>query len=257
MRTALLGAALLAAALAPVPAPAQEPPRGEVVNPKDGSVLVLIPPGDFLMGSPDGQGNDNERPRHRTALDGYYIGRFEVTVGQYRRFCAETGRTMRDQVGHADDAPVVEVNWEDADAYCRWAGLRLPTEAEWEKAARGGRDTTYWWGDIPSHEMANYTGRSGADSWDDVSPVGRFPPNPYGVHDMAGNVWEWVSDWYGERYYQASPAQNPTGPPTGDEKVLRGGSWDGPADYMRHARRARDYRDYRSTLLGFRVARTP
>lgn len=236
------------------PAPAQDP-APEVVNAKDGTVLVFIPPGEFMMGSPEGQGKEDEHPRHAVFLDGYYIAAKEVTQAQYRRFCQESKREMPEQNVQGDDLPVVNVTWEDAAAYCRWAGLRLPTEAEWEKAARGGADTVYWWGDIGLHTQANFSGISGPDKWDEVSPVGSFPANRYGVYDTAGNVWEWVADWFDPGYYQKSPAKDPPGPASGDTRILRGGSWDGPADYMRPARRAYDVRDYSSTLLGFRCAR--
>lgn len=236
------------------PAGEASDPRTEIVNPKDGYRLVRIPAGDFLMGSPDGEGNDNEHPRHKVFLDGYSIGKYEVTVGQYRRYRRENGGPMPDQMGHGDADPVIDVTWENAAAYCAWAGLRLPTEAEWEKAARGGTATTYWWGDVPSHNRANYTGKAGKDVWDDASPVGSFPPNPFGLHDTAGNVWEWVADRYGTAYYAESPDRNPKGPETGESRVMRGGCWDSPADFLRSAHRDWDAPGYSSTLLGFRCA---
>ena len=226
----------------------------ETVNPRDGYELVNIPAGEFLMGTPDGEGNDDEQPRHKVYLDGYSVGRHEVSVAQYRIYCRESGQTMPDPAGHDDNDPVTGVTWFDAVAYCGWAGLRLPTEAEWEKAARGGASTTYWWGDVASHNMANYTGKGGRDRWDDVSPVGSFPPNAFGLFDTAGNVWEWCQDRYGADYYRNSPDRNPSGPSTGDSRVLRGGSWDSPADFIRPARRAWDTPDYSSPLLGFRCA---
>lgn len=239
--------------LAGQPAASAEPPK-VISNHKDGYELVYIPAGEFPMGTPDSEGNDNEHPRHKVSLDGFYMGKHEVTVGRFKRFCLDNGREMPDQMGHADADPVINVTWDDAAAYCEWAGLRLPTEAEWEKGARGGTATTFWWGDVASHNMANYTGRSGRDTWDDVSPVGSFPPNPYGLHDTAGNVWEWCSDWYSEVYYGNSPYKNPKGPETGESRVLRGGCWDSPADYIRPSKRAFDAPSYSSTLLGFRCA---
>ena len=229
---------------------------GSRVNPKDGYELVCLPPGEFRMGSPDGQGYDYEHPRHQVFLDGYCIGKYEVTVGQFRRYAKEKGTEMADQMGHGDDAPVIGVTWNDAVGYCGWAGLRLPTEAEWERAARGGTGTTYWWGDVASHERANYTGTAGRDRWDDVSPAGSFPPNPYGLYDTAGNVWEWVQDRYGADYYAKSPARNPKGPDHGDSRVLRGGSWDSPSDFLRSAQRDWDSPSHSSNLLGFRCAGT-
>jgi len=228
--------------------------RTDIVNPKDGYELVWIPAGEFPMGSPEGEGNDNEHPRRKVYLDDYAIGKHEVTVGRFRGYCRENGKTVPDQMGHGDTDPVINVSWEDAAAYCGWAGLRLPTEAEWEKAARGGTVTTYWWGDVPSRNKANYTGKSGKDVWDDVSPVGSFPPNPYGLYDTAGNVWEWVSDRYGAEYYGQGPHRNPQGPKTGESRVMRGGCWDSPADFLRSAHRDWDAPGYSSTLLGFRCA---
>ncbi len=229
-------------------------PAAGFADPKDGDELVFIPAGEFLMGSPDGEGSEYEHPRHKVFLDGYSIGKHEVTVGRFKRYCRDNRQPMPDQLGHDDAAPVINVSWEDAAAYCTWAGLRLPTEAEWEKAARGGTSTTYWWGDVPSHNKANYTGKAGLDQWDDVSPVGSFPPNPYGLYDTAGNVWEWVHDWYGADYYKKTPYRNPEGPQTGESRVLRGGSWDSPADFLRPAQRDWDAPSYSSTLLGFRCA---
>jgi formylglycine-generating enzyme required for sulfatase activity len=206
------------------------------------------------MGSPEAEGNLNEHPRHRVHLGAFWISSREVTVAQYERFARETGRALPRQMGHGPQDPVVNVTWWDGDAYCRWAGMRLPTEAQWEKAARGGAVTTYWWGDVATHDLANYTGLGGRDVWDDVSPVGSFPANRYGVHDTAGNVWEWCEDRYGEDFYAASPGRDPVGPAEGDARVLRGGSWDSPADFMRPAYRGFDAPDYSSTLLGFRCA---
>lgn len=227
----------------------------ESVNPKDGYALVRIPAGSFLMGSPGAEGNLNEHPVHEVYLGDYSIGKYEVTVAQFTRYCRETGRAAPDQMGHGDADPVVNVTWPDAAAYCEWAGMRLPTEAEWEKAARGGSATTYWWGDVATHDMANYTGKGGRDAWDDVSPVGRFPANRYGLHDTAGNVWEWCLDLYGADYYAGSPFRNPGGPGEGPSRVLRGGSWDNPADHLRPAHRGFDEPDYSGSLVGFRCAR--
>lgn len=260
LRTLLFGAALslapYASAGSPTVVPASEEGAfsSQFLRASSGYDLIYIPEGRFWMGSVDGAGYENEHPRHEVYLDGYYFGKTEVTVGQYRRFCRETGRELFDQGDHGDTAPVVYVTWNDATAFCSWAGLRLPTEAEWEKAARGGSTATFWWGDVASHNSANYTGISGADTWDDVSPVGSFPPNPFGAYDTAGNVWEWVNDRYGSDYYKGSPDTNPAGPREGKNRVLRGGSWDGPSDFMRPARRAFDYPDYESDLLGFRCA---
>ncbi len=225
----------------------------EIVNEKDGSVLIEIPAGSFTMGSDDGDGD--EKPVHTVYLDKYYIGKYEVTVGQFRKFCNATGRTMPEQPSwnNRNDHPVVNVTWHDAKAYCDWAGLRLPTEAEWEKAARGTDGRKYPWGNTwdagkcNSYEDGDYT---------NTSPVGSFPSgvSPYGCHDMAGNVWEWCNDWYGENYYGSSPSNNPTGPSFGDLRVLRGGSWDNIASNCRSAYRGRNYPGIRNDNIGFRVA---
>jgi len=253
------------------PAVAEDGVGKGIVNPKDGYELVFIPPGEFWMGSlesdrsPEGdEVGDDERPRHKVFLDGYHIGKYEVTAAQYGRFCRETGRTLRDQpslaspdhpvpersAGDGPGYPVVNVTWFDARDYCVWAGLRLPTEAEWEKAARGGTDTRFWWGVKASRDKANY------DS-DGMTPVGSFPPNPYGLHDTAGNAWEWCSDWYSEEYYSGSPYRNPQGPASGDTKVHRGGSWMNYPYYLRPGIRYCSAPDRWSRLMGFRCARTP
>lgn len=237
-------------------------------NPKDGYELVFIPPGSFPMGTSDretfpegSEPNEDERPQHEVYLDGYFIGRYEVTVSQYDRFCEATGRPRRQEASLAGpdhpnsfpaailvpDHPVVNVSWHDAQAYAAWAGLRLPTEAEWEKAARGGTRSRFWWGDLASPDRARY------DS-DGASPVGRFPPNPFGLYDTAGNVWEWCMDWYSEDYYTRSPANNPKGPETGTTKVHRGGSWMNAPYYVRPALRYSSAPERWSRLMGFRCA---
>jgi len=247
--------------------PSADAPR-ERTNPKDGTVLVFIPAGDFWMGTgddtpfPEGsEPNEDEKPRHKVWLDGFWIGKDEVTVAQYQRFCKETGRVMRDQPSPAGpdhpnplasarggpDHPVVNVTWGDAKAYCDWAGLRLPTEAEWEKAAQGGASSRFWWGDTASHDRANYDSEG-------TTPVGSFPPNRYGLRDTAGNVWELVGDWYSETYYRESPYRNPQGPEKGANRVHRGGSWSNYPYYLRWAIRYSSAPDRWSKLIGFRCA---
>jgi sulfatase modifying factor 1 len=239
----------------------------ELRNKKDGSTLVLVPAGDFLMGGD--AGFPNERPVHRVRLDAFYIGKGPVTNTQYEQFVQETGH----RVPHLDDPraarenwdvrrqtyppgrrdhPVVVVSWRDAVAYCAWAGGRLPTEAEWEKAARGGLEgKLYPWGDAADPGRANYDSPAG------TTPVGSYPPNGYGLHDMAGNVWEWVADWYDAKYYASSPAANPPGPAQGSVRVLRGGAWLLFAHFCRVAYRFRNSPDFRFPLVGFRLAVTP
>ena len=180
--------------------------------------MVLIPAGEFQMGdSLDGM--NNALPVHTVYLDAFYMDIYEVTTAQYQKFMEATGYRFwyMEDIYDAPEKPVVGVSWFDAVAYAGWAGKRLPTEAEWEKAARGGLSgKRYPWGDEISHDDA-----SGADG---TSPVGSFAPNGYGLYDMAGNVWEWCADWYDADYYSSSPKRNPAGPSSGKRRVLRGGS---------------------------------
>jgi len=233
----------------------------EFKNIKTGTLFVLIPAGEFMMGSPKGVGEPDEHPRHKVYLDAYYIGKYEVTIAQYDTFCKKTGHTVPEKpwLTEEGDHPVVYPTWEDAKAYCDWAGLRLPTEAEWEKAARGGTDTTYYWGDKPAHDMANFLGTGGRDKYDITSPVGSFPPNGYGLCDTAGNIWEWCNDWYDPDYYNHEfddgPITNPKGPRRGKYRVIRGGSWNYEETKMRPAFRTRlepkhwyDYNGFRAAL---------
>jgi formylglycine-generating enzyme required for sulfatase activity len=237
-----------------------------IFNKKDGSLLTLIPAGEFFMGSE--KGYPAERPIHRVSVDAFYLGVHPVTNEQYARFITETGhrapylddRRMQGENwnpethGYAPERaqhPVVLVSWRDAQAYCEWAGGRLPTEAEWEKAARGGLEgKLYPWGDDIDSTLANYDNRDGA------TPVCSYPANGYGLYDMAGNVWEWVADWYDPHYYAHSPLTNPHGPETGATKVLRGGAWLLFAEFCRVAYRFRNSPDFRFNLIGFRLARS-
>ena len=209
------------------------------------------------MGSKDGEGD--EKMVHTVYLDKYYIGKYEVTVGQYKKFCEATGKTMPEQPewNTGDNYPVVKVTWYDAKAYCDWAGLRLPTEAEWEKAARGTDGRTYPWGNIWDASKCNIDGTG--DAYEHTAPVGSYPAgaSPYGVFDMAGNVWEWCNDWSVYGYYGDSPTKNPTGPASGDFRVSRGGSWFFPGNYSRvscrNGKRPGDTGD--NDDQGFRVAK--
>jgi len=222
--------------------------------------IVLVPAGEFLMGSAesDRDAGADEKPQRRVYLDAYWIDRHEVTVGQFRTFCQATGREMPPVPpwGWQDDHPVLNARWEEAAAYARWAGKRLPTEAEWEKAARGTDGRRYPWGnDWDTSKCA-----SGHNSTGSTQPVGSYPSgaSPYGVLDMAGNVYEWCADWYDKDYYAYGPERNPPGPSAGEYHVLRGGSW---ADLFPRLFRCayRDYfylPDYRHISYGFRCVRS-
>jgi len=231
----------------------------------DGAPMVLIPAGDFQMGDAFNEGWDEERPVHTVYLDAFYIDKYEVTNAQYKKFVQATGhkepegyfynvnndwvwgKPWQDKNYNGDNQPVVCVSWDDAKAYADWAGERLPTEAEWEKAARGGLSgKRYVWGDewAPPKNAGNFADETAGKvfGWDWIiadyddgyaytAPVGKFTSNGYGLYDMAGNVWEWCADWYGDNYYATSPKSNPTGPASGSYRVLRGGSWIFDNDY--------------------------
>jgi formylglycine-generating enzyme required for sulfatase activity len=232
-------------------------PRGN-----DGARMVYVPEGEFEMGS--NNGDDDEKPVHRIFLDAFWIDVFEVTNALYKK-CVDAGRcqppgnsssyTRSSYFGNSqfDNYPVIYVSWDDAHAYCTWAGKRLPTEAQWEKAARGTDGRIYPWGNTFDKNLLN----SNEGGKGDTTAVGSYPggASPYGALDMAGNVWEWVADWYDNGYYANSPRQNPTGPSSGESRVLRGGSWN---HFQNLARAAYRY-DYghptnRYNDFGFRCA---
>ncbi len=227
-----------------------------VCNERDNSELILIPSGEFLMGSPQDEGRDDEHPQHRVYLDAYYIGKYEVTNKQFAKFVNETGYNAggdwkKYYNSGTEDHPVVCVRWYDAKAYCNWAKLRLPTEAEWEKAARSTDGREYPWGNEWDSSRCNFNSSG-------TNPVGSYSSgaSPYGCLDMVGNVCEWCSDWYDRLYYSSSPQSNPQGTEIGNLRVLRGGSWGiNNEDALRAAARLRDYPGLRSSNDGFRVAR--
>jgi len=236
---------------------------------KDSSVLILVPAGRFVMGSREDDGSADEHPSHEVYLDSFLIDKYEVTNAQYKMFCDATGhlyppdlRIGADSVPFSDfpDHPVVRVSWDDAVAYAAWAGKRLPTEAEREKAARGIDGRKYPWGDREPWEdrvlRCNYY--NGRDGHDGTAPVGSFKAgaSPYGVHDMAGNVAEWCFDWYGEEYYSQSPSSNPPGPAEGEFRVDRGGGWRSPLTDVRCAYRHRSLPTRKTEAYGFRCARS-
>lgn len=221
--------------------------------------MVLIPAGVFLMGSADGE--QDERPPHRVRLNAFYIDKYEVTNAQYKAFMQATGhaapRYWKDKRFALPTAPVVGVTWYDARDYCRWRGKRLPTEAEWERAARGPDGYLWPWGNSYKEGYANVEGD--ADGYRYTAPVGSFEKGKTveGVYDMAGNVWEWVADWYESTYYLSSPSDNPTGPPTGTLRGLRGGSWIFAPLLTRSTNRNANPPDNAYISIGFRCAQTP
>ena len=208
--------------------------------------MVLVPAGPFIMGSNNGGGD--EQPVHTVNLDGFWIDQYEVTNIQWKVYAQAAGKAAK---SGPNDYPVVYVSWYDARDYCAWAGKRLPTEAEWEKAARGTDGRTYPWGEGIGHDKANYLGGPGRTAKVGSSPAGI---SPYGAHDMAGNVWEWVQDWYGSEYYSASPERNPQGPLSSLRRVLRGGSWSS-SDGLRSSDRGGGGPSNWSNNIGFRCAK--
>jgi formylglycine-generating enzyme required for sulfatase activity len=239
---------------------------------KDGMVMVYVPAGEFAMGSPSGQGDDDEHPQHTVTLDAFWIDRTEVTNEQFRAFVNAAGHPAPTTCTWGDPTfddpakakhPVVCVGWDDAVAYCRWVGARLPTEAEWEKAARGTDGRVYPWGDSLDGSKVNFCDRNcqylhkdadANDGYAQTAPVGSYRDgaSPYGVLDMAGSVWEWVGDWYDAGYYARSPARNPQGPTSGSYRVLRGGSWYAIPLYLRSADRPATDSGGRLSRGGFR-----
>jgi formylglycine-generating enzyme required for sulfatase activity len=249
--------------------------------------FVYVPAGSFKMGDNFGDGLPRERPVHTVDLDAFYIAKYETTNGQWRKFRDDPGYddvkywpngkvVPKDQVPYwtqannhgggtpdSDDYPVLGVNWDSATAYCNWVSAktgkkyRLPTEAEWEKAARGTDQRRYPWGNDIERSDANYVG---TEAFDTGMKVGSFPKgvSPYGVYDMAGNVYEWCSDWYSRDYYSVSPKKNPKGPATGAYKVVRGGSFFLEAFDMRTYGRSAAWPSFQShRMIGFRAAREP
>jgi len=222
--------------------------------------LIAIPEGDFLMGSEDGK--DNEKPAHRVWVNGFMMGKFPVTNKEYEIFVEETGAQqppfwLEAMFSHPDK-PVVGVSWHDAVCYCDWLTdrigkpFRLPTEAEWERAARGGKEgEKYPWGDeLPSEKIyPGYDVETGGPE-----RVGLNEPNGFGLYDMSASVHEWCGDFYDSNYYQISPEKNPLGPSSGLRKVSRGGSWRHHVKFSRCAARSSLNPAFKYADYGFRVA---
>jgi sulfatase modifying factor 1 len=244
-------------------------PASELVA-NDGAPMILVPAGSFPMGVPKGDrdGGRDEYPRHEVMLDNYYIDIYEVTHGRYAEFVKATGHRTPENPkypkrtlwsDHLSDSlserPVINVDWQDADAYCRWAGKRLPTEAEWEKAARGTDDRRFPWGNVePTHKHLNFNQRWQGEKT--LMPVGSYEAgkSPFGAYDMAGNVWEWVADWYDPLYYEKSPGANPKGPDSGTYKVLRSSGWSVETPLVRLFTRVKSEPTNRNDSTGFRCA---
>jgi formylglycine-generating enzyme required for sulfatase activity len=215
-------------------------------------VMVYVPKGTFIMGSSSGE--EDEQPVHEVYLDAFWIDQTEITYTMYARFDPSKYGSQAAQ----------QITWQQAQAYCAWAGGRLPSEAEWEKAARGTDERIYPWGNqLPTADLVNFADVSTRLSWADVSvndgytkvaPVGKFPAgaSPYGALDMAGNVSEWVNDWYAENYYAFSPHDNPQGPEDGLFRVLRGGSYYTTAAGVRTTERSWYIDEGSTDYTGFR-----
>ncbi len=232
--------------------------------------FVRVPAGEFLMGSDPAknkEAHNDELPQHRVCLSEFYIGKYPVTNTQYAAFVEATGYEVQKEwiktkkegsypVG-GENHPATYVIWYDAVAFCNWFSqesghiISLPTEAEWEKAARGTDGRTYPWGQGIDSTRANYWGK---EKGKETTPVDAHPAgiSPYGALDMAGNIWEWINDWYDADYYAKSPAENPTGPQDTGSKVVRGGSWHYVENYIRTAYRDEYLPGNRSYNMGFR-----
>ncbi len=271
------------------------PASGQTADP---SGMVQIPAGEYWMGRTHTWFYDqidwladafkDDRPSHVVFLDAFYMDKYEITNTEYEAFVLATGRakpwhwsgSLGKITAGQEKWPVYNVTWDDAAAYCAWVGKRLPTEAEWEKAARGGLDRKlYPWGDEVTGIKGQGGGRRGGEGstppppklarWgfpNGPAPVGSYPPNGYGLFDMTGNVYEWVSDWYDADYYAISPEKNPEGPETGLYKILRGGGWSSGEGVPASATAGRNvlgvhYRNYApksqvSNAFGFRCVKS-
>lgn len=269
-----------------LPDEGKPPPPQDRIQGKDGKEMLRVPAGWFWMGSSDTEVEaayqlgkkydastkktwfERETPRHQVWVDSFYMDKYEVTVGEYKKFIQAKGhRELPDWVSTYSPGPshpVVGVSWEDADAYCRWYDKQLPSEAQWEKAARGSDGRRYPWGnEAVDGKRANYCDKNCDREWKDKSeddgypytaPVGSYDRgvSPYGIYNMSGNVWEWVQDWYEADYYKRSPERNPVNTITSTYRVLRGGGWDDDPANVRAAYRGRNAPGSRDLNTGFR-----
>jgi len=250
-------------------------PHSQNPNPQSNALgieFVFVQGGTFQMGDVFGNGDSDEKPVHTVTVSDFYLSKTEITVAQYRAFCKATRRRMPPppEWGWQDDHPIVNVSWYDAKAFCDWAGYRLPTEAEWEFAARNrGEPIQYAWGnDFPSNQKGGNVADESLkkhnpkttifenynDGYPYTSAVASFSPNPLGLYDMTGNVWEWCADWYGE--YRENPQIDPKGPDAGQYKVLRGGSWINDPQSSRTTNRFKNRPKNWYNCYGFRVAKS-
>ena len=255
------------------------------LHPKDGLSYVWIPPGQFRMGASkdDKEAYDDEKPAHDVRISkGFWMCQTPVTVAAYKRYVRDTGGSMPAEPIYLDknlnpgwkdeSLPMTMVSWEDAQGYCKWAGLRLPTEAEWEYAGRAGTtgsrygalDEIGWYADnsgnkrIDSQELWNTDsssyGKRIMENGNRPRPAGQKQPNGFHLYDMLGNVWEWTEDWFDDSYYKASPAEDPKGPASGSIRVLRGGSWGDVPRVARASFRIIFQPDARYYSIGFRCS---
>jgi formylglycine-generating enzyme required for sulfatase activity len=224
---------------------------------KDGAPAVLIPAGAFVAG------DDENSPRRELFVEAFYLDRYEVTVGRYARFLEATGNVQAPEewetidLKNGADLPVIGIDWQDANSYCQWVSRRLPTDAEWERAARGADERKYPWGDqAPTSDHARFAQKyANAVYKDGVARVGSHlkGASPFGIQDMAGNAWEWTADWFTESFPQAD-RRNPKGPASGTSKVLRGGGWYDQADRLVSSKRMHANPEQRDNSIGFRCA---
>jgi eukaryotic-like serine/threonine-protein kinase len=237
----------------------------QVPSEKDGMQMVFVPAGEFWMGSSeeDLAAKGDEKPQHKVYLDAFWIDRTEVTIAMYNQ-CVHAGTcqypygTSADEIHSFYQNPEnadypINTTWTDAGTYCRWAGRHLPSEAEWEKAARGTDGRLYPWGNTPpGPDLLNFNSLLGS-----TTRVGSYPggASPYGALDMAGNLWEWVTDWYDHAYYVNSPSSNPTGPAPQAYRACRGGSWNSSAKVVRAATRGNQDPGQCDGLVGIRCSK--
>jgi len=232
----------------------------------DLELMVFIPAGEFFMGS--NEGSNDAKPVRKVYLDSYSIDKYEVTFAQFYQFIGLTGHRKPRLAGYLSASvtediplfikasnPVVGVSWDDAVEYCQWKGKRLPTEAEWEKAAKGTDQRKWPWGNEERSEFANLLGDDGAPY---TAPVNQFKMDvsPYGVYDLAGNAMEWVADWYNQDSYRILPVNNPAGVPEGESRIIRGASWNDSIKRAQTWVRFKMYPEYRDVTIGFRCAKS-